>query len=63
MSAPSDRGATLEVERVSLAFGGLKVLRDVSFKAESGSVTALIGPNGAGKTSMFNCISGFYKPS
>ncbi|MDO5605784.1 MAG: ABC transporter ATP-binding protein [Paracoccus sp. (in: a-proteobacteria)] len=57
------QGAGLEVEDVTLAFGGLKVLRGVSFTARPGSITALIGPNGAGKTSMFNCISGFYRPS
>ncbi|WP_321342126.1 ABC transporter ATP-binding protein [Breoghania sp.] len=54
--------ARLQVEGVSLSFGGLKALRGVSFDVEPGSITALIGPNGAGKTSMFNCISGFYKP-
>jgi len=52
----------LEVGGLSLAFGGLKVLTDVSFAVPTGSVTAIIGPNGAGKTSMFNCISGFYRP-
>ena len=52
----------LAVEDLSLAFGGLKVLTDVSFSVPTGSVTAIIGPNGAGKTSMFNCISGFYRP-
>ena len=62
VTAPA-KGAQLEVSDVSLSFGGLKVLRGVSFKAEAGQVTALIGPNGAGKTSMFNCISGFYRPS
>ena len=52
----------LEVRNLSLAFGGLKVLNDVSFEVPAGTVTAIIGPNGAGKTSMFNCISGFYRP-
>ncbi len=52
----------LEVRDLSLAFGGLKVLNDVTFSVPDGSVTAIIGPNGAGKTSMFNCISGFYRP-
>ena len=58
-------GATeqLKVEGVTLSFGGVKALRDVSFSVKSGSISALIGPNGAGKTSMFNCISGFYQPS
>lgn len=55
--------AELRVEGVTLSFGGIHALRNVSFAARSGSITALIGPNGAGKTSMFNCISGFYAPS
>lgn len=54
--------ARLDVEGLSLSFGGLKAINNVSFAVEQGSITALIGPNGAGKTSMFNCISGFYKP-
>ena len=54
--------ARLDVEGLSLSFGGLKAINDVAFSVEPGSITALIGPNGAGKTSMFNCISGFYKP-
>jgi branched-chain amino acid transport system ATP-binding protein len=52
----------LEVRRVSLSFRGVRALKDVSFSVRPGSITALIGPNGAGKTSMFNCISGFYRP-
>lgn len=54
--------ARLEIEGLSLSFGGLKALTDVGFAAEPGKITAVIGPNGAGKTSLFNCISGFYKP-
>ena len=54
--------AELELERVSLAFGGLSVLRDVSLRAKSGELLALIGPNGAGKTSVLNCICGIYRP-
>jgi branched-chain amino acid transport system ATP-binding protein len=47
---------------LSLAFGGLKALSEVSFDVPAGAITAVIGPNGAGKTSLFNCISGFYRP-
>ena len=53
---------TLNLESVSLAFGGLKVLERVSFQARPGELLALIGPNGAGKTSVLNCIGGIYRP-
>ena len=53
----------LAVDRVSLGFGGVKALRDVSFDIRKGEIRAIIGPNGAGKTSMLNCINGFYHPS
>ena len=52
----------LEAAQVSLRFGGVRALTDVSFSVERGELFSIIGPNGAGKTSMFNCISGFYKP-
>jgi branched-chain amino acid transport system ATP-binding protein len=55
--------ALLKVEGISLDFSGLKVLSDVSIAVEEGRITAVIGPNGAGKTSLFNVISGFYRPS
>ena len=48
---------------VSLSFGGVKALTNVSFDIKEGSLHAIIGPNGAGKTSIFNCISGIYKPT
>lgn len=55
--------ARLQLEGVSLHFGGVTVLRDVGFDVEPGQVFGLVGPNGAGKTSLFNCISGHYRPS
>lgn len=59
----SDRPALLQADGVTLAFGGVKALTDVGFRVEQGSITTVIGPNGAGKTSLFNTISGFYKPA
>ncbi len=53
----------LNVERLTMRFGGLVAVNDLSFSAGRGDITALIGPNGAGKTTVFNCITGFYKPS
>jgi len=55
--------AQLTLQDVSLQFGGIKVLQDVSFTVEPGQIFGLVGPNGAGKTSLFNCISGHYKPT
>ncbi|RWB69919.1 MAG: ABC transporter ATP-binding protein [Mesorhizobium sp.] len=52
----------LEVSNLRLSFGGLKVLQDISFSVDKGAINSLIGPNGAGKTSLFNCLTGFYKP-
>ncbi len=53
----------LRVEHLSMHFGGLVAIDDLSFTAERGHITGLIGPNGAGKTTVFNCITGFYKPT
>ena len=53
----------LRVEHLSMRFGGLVAVDDLSFNARRGDITALIGPNGAGKTTVFNCITGFYKPT
>jgi branched-chain amino acid transport system ATP-binding protein len=55
--------ARLSLADVNLHFGGVKVLQEVSFDVEPGVIFGLVGPNGAGKTSLFNCISGHYKPS
>ena len=55
--------AELTLQDVSLQFGGIKVLQEVSFAVEPGQIFGLVGPNGAGKTSLFNCISGHYKPT
>ena len=53
----------LQVDALTLAFRGVRALSDVSFKVASGTITAVIGPNGAGETSLFNTISGFYRPT
>ena len=53
----------IELKNISLAFGGVKALTDVSFEVKKGEVFAIIGPNGAGKSSMLNVINGFYKPT
>ncbi|MCO4317526.1 ATP-binding cassette domain-containing protein [Phyllobacterium sp. 21LDTY02-6] len=56
-------GPILRVERLSMKFGGLVAVNSLNFEAKRGAITALIGPNGAGKTTVFNCITGFYKPT
>jgi len=61
VNAPAD--PVLTVEHLTMRFGGLIAVNDVSFTARRGDITALIGPNGAGKTTVFNCITGFYKPT
>jgi branched-chain amino acid transport system ATP-binding protein len=53
----------LAVERLTMRFGGLLAVDDVSFDAAARQITGVIGPNGAGKTTLFNCITGFYKPT
>ncbi len=53
----------LAVENLTMRFGGLTAVNDLSFTARAGEITAVIGPNGAGKTTVFNCITGFYRPN
>src|SRR5208337_537368 len=53
----------LSVADLTMRFGGLKAVDDLSFEARANDITAVIGPNGAGKTTVFNCITGFYKPT
>ncbi|MCC4243303.1 ABC transporter ATP-binding protein [Stappia indica] len=53
----------LRIEHVTMRFGGLVAVNDLSFNVGRGDITALIGPNGAGKTTVFNCATGFYKPT
>lgn len=55
-------GLLMEVKNVSLSFGGVKAITDISFDVRKGEIRAIIGPNGAGKTSMLNVINGFYTP-
>jgi branched-chain amino acid transport system ATP-binding protein len=59
----SDVTPILAVEHLTMRFGGLVAIDDLSFTARRGDITALIGPNGAGKTTVFNCITGFYNPT
>ncbi len=63
MSADKISDKILGVDRLTMRFGGIVAVQDLSFAAERKKITALIGPNGAGKTTVFNCITGFYKPS
>ena len=60
--AAEPRVPLLAVERLTMRFGGLVAVDDLSFTAYRGEITAIIGPNGAGKTTVFNCLTGFYRP-
>ncbi|MCM8627221.1 ATP-binding cassette domain-containing protein, partial [Accumulibacter sp.] len=53
----------LAVERLTMRFGGLLAIDDLSLDVGAGQITGVIGPNGAGKTTFFNCLTGFYKPT
>src|SRR5690349_19037612 len=57
-----ESGLSLHIDNISLSFGGIKALQNISFEVESGQIFAVIGPNGAGKTSLINSINGFYSP-
>jgi branched-chain amino acid transport system ATP-binding protein len=63
MDSARDGTTVLSVEHLTMRFGGLVAIDDLSFEVKRGTITALIGPNGAGKTTVFNCITGFYKPT
>jgi len=63
MTANAPNSDILAVDHLSMRFGGIVAVNDLSFTAKRGDITALIGPNGAGKTTVFNCITGFYKPT
>jgi len=58
----TSKAAKIRIENLSLSFGGVKALSEVSFDINDGEILAIIGPNGAGKTCILNCINGFYKP-
>ncbi len=62
-SGNTEKDTILQVEHLSMRFGGLIAINDLSFNVKRGDITAIIGPNGAGKTTVFNCITGFYKPT
>jgi branched-chain amino acid transport system ATP-binding protein len=61
--AEPDNTSLLKVDHLTMRFGGLVAIDDVSFVARQREITGIIGPNGAGKTTLFNCITGFYKPT
>ncbi len=63
MTVPGGAKPLLTVEHLTMRFGGLIAINDVSFAAGNGQITGIIGPNGAGKTTVFNCLTGFYKPT
>ncbi len=63
MTRPASGVARLDVAGLTMRFGGLTAVDELTFTARAGEITAIIGPNGAGKTTVFNCITGFYRPS
>lgn len=63
MSTKKIGDVILDVKNISLRFGGVKALTDISFNVKEHEIRSIIGPNGAGKSSMLNCINGVYTPS
>ena len=63
MTSATMSNEILKIEHLTVRFGGLTAVNDLNFAVRSGEITGLIGPNGAGKTTVFNCITGFYKPT
>jgi branched-chain amino acid transport system ATP-binding protein len=63
LGAPTMAKPLLEVEHLTMRFGGLVAVGDICFTARDRAITAIIGPNGAGKTTVFDCLTGFYKPT
>jgi branched-chain amino acid transport system ATP-binding protein len=62
VTAKTEKKVRLSIENISLSFGGVRALTDVSLEVRDKEILAIIGPNGAGKTALLNCINGFYKP-
>ena len=62
VTAKTEKKARISIENISLSFGGVRALTDVSLEVRDNEILAIIGPNGAGKTALLNCINGFYKP-
>jgi len=63
MTEHTDKRSLLKIEHLTMHFGGVVAISDVSFDIFDNEITALIGPNGAGKTTLFNCLTGFYRPT
>ena len=61
-SSSTEKSSILRIENLSLSFGGVRALSEISLEVRSNEILAIIGPNGAGKTALLNCINGFYKP-
>jgi len=62
VTAETEKKIRINIESISLSFGGVRALTDVSLEVRDNEILAIIGPNGAGKTALLNCINGFYKP-